>query len=395
LSPPALPADPASIVEEVLRWAVAQGATDIHFSPRPGDGVVRARIDGLLRDAFSLPAALFTKVASRIKILAELDISEKRRPQDGRISWSMDGRRLDFRVSSLPALHGESVVLRVLGRFGGPITIDELGLNQRERREVRSLISNPSGLVLVTGPTGAGKTTTLYAALLELATPERNVLSLEDPIEYEVPWAVQTAVQSRLDLSFAGLLRSVLRHDPDVIMVGEVRDPETAQIAVRAALTGHLVLTSLHTQRAADAVSALLQFGVPPYALAPALRGVINQQLVRSICSQCRTAFEYGEGLLEDPDLKRVLAPGTLPSFSIGQGCEECFQSGYRGRQAIFEILEVDAAIRELIFRSGSAAEIETAAVESGMLTLRQKGFRAVLEGITTAEEVVQAITLD
>jgi type II secretory ATPase GspE/PulE/Tfp pilus assembly ATPase PilB-like protein len=387
-----LPADPTSLVDALLERAVEGKATDIHLAPLPGACVVRARIDGLLRDIHTLDADLYPRVASRIKVLAEMDIAEKRRPQDGRISRVFGDRPVDFRVSAIPTLHGESLVLRVLDRASGLRAVDQLGLPPREARAFSSLVSQSSGLIIVTGPTGAGKTTTLYAGLVQVAVPERNCMTIEDPVEYEIPRVLQTAVQPRLGVTFAGLLRSILRHDPDIIMVGEIRDAETAEVCVRAALTGHLVLTSLHTQRAADAVSVLLNFGVKPYALAPALRGVVAQQLIREICPRCRTSFEYGEKILDDRELAGLLRPGETPSFSVGMGCEECFQSGYRGRRGIFELLEVTPEIQGLILASASADAIEEAAIRGGMATLRQNGFRAVLEGRTTVEEVVRAI---
>jgi type II secretory ATPase GspE/PulE/Tfp pilus assembly ATPase PilB-like protein len=374
---------------------VGEKATDLHFSPHEGGGVVRGRVDGLLREVHQLDGNLLNKVSSRIKVLAEMDIAEKRRPQDGRISRVLEDRAVDFRVSTIPTLYGESVVLRILDRSSGLRAIDQLGMPPREVKLLRSFLAEPSGLIIVTGPTGAGKTTTLYAGLQALAIPERNCLTIEDPIEYEIPRVLQTAVQHRLGVTFAGLLRSILRHDPDVIMVGEIRDAETAEVSVRAALTGHLVLTSLHTERAVHAISALLNFGVKPYALAPALRGVVAQQLFRVICPSCKSVFEYGEKLLDDPDFAEILPEGSKPSFSIGLGCDECFRSGYRGRRGLFEILEVNGAIRKLILRAASAEEIELAAVESGMMTLRRNGFRAVLEGLTTVEEVVRAVNID
>jgi type II secretory ATPase GspE/PulE/Tfp pilus assembly ATPase PilB-like protein len=392
---PAFPAEPTELLEALLRWAVQEKATDLHFSPHGGGGVVRGRVDGLLREVHLLDGHLLNKVASRIKVLAEMDIAEKRRPQDGRLSRVLEDHSVDFRVSSIPSLYGESVVLRILDRASGIRPIEQLGMPSRELKLLRSFLSEPSGLIIVTGPTGAGKTTTLYAALLALATPERHCLTIEDPIEYEIQGVLQTAVQHRLGVTFAGLLRSILRHDPDVIMVGEVRDAETAEVSVRAALTGHLVLTSLHTERAAHAVSALLNFGVKPYALAPALRGVVAQQLFRVICPSCKSVFEYGERFLDYPDFEGILKEGAKPSFSVGLGCDACFRSGYRGRQGLFEILEVNDAVRRLILRSAGAEEIEKAAVDTGMMTLRRNGFRAVLEGLTTVEEVVRAVNVD
>jgi type II secretory ATPase GspE/PulE/Tfp pilus assembly ATPase PilB-like protein len=367
-------------------------ATDIHLAPAPGGGLVRMRVDGLLRDVHELDKVVFPKVVSRIKVLGEMDIAEKRKPQDGRFSHPVDDRTVDLRISAIPTLHGESVALRILDRGTGLRRIDQLGMAGRETQVFSSFLADPSGLIVVTGPTGAGKSTTLYAALQSLAVPERNVMTIEDPIEYEVPRVLQTALQTKIGVGFAGLLRSILRHDPDVIMVGEVRDAETAEVCVRASLTGHLVLTSLHTQRASDAVTAFLNFGIKPYALAPALRGIVAQQLIREICPRCRTSFEYGEAALADPDLASLVPPGRQPSFSIGLGCEHCFGSGYRGRRAVFEVLDVSGPVQEAVLRGAHAEDLEKAAVEAGMSTLRRNGFRAVLEGVTTVEEVVRAV---
>lgn len=391
-----LPEDPVGLVDGLLAWAVNARATDLHFTPRPETALVRARVDGVLREIHSMPMDLFKRVVSRIKILAGVDIAEKRRPHDGRISWTFDDSRpVDFRLSAVPSLHGESVVLRVLDRSSGLLNLGQLGFSPRELGQFRSLITSPNGLVLVVGPTGAGKTTSLYAAVSEVACPERNVVTIEDPVEYGLTQILQTNVQTRIGLDFVDLLRSILRHDPDVILVGEIRDAETARVAVRAAHTGHLVLSSLHAQRASQAVAALFDFGVEPFAMASSLRGVVAQQLVRLICRECQTSFEYGDAVLNDPDFSRWLKEGQHLSFSIGMGCEACFQSGYAGRRALFEILEVGERLRETILTRPSATEVERVAVEMGMVSLRQNGFRSVLEGETTIEEVLQAVHVE
>ena len=389
------PADPTALIDALFAYAARERVTDLHFTPQADGGVVRARIDGHLREISRLDPQTFLKAASRLKVLAELDITERRRPQDGRISWGAEGREFDCRVSAIPTLHGESLSLRVLDRERSLLGIDQLGLPAQEAAHLRSALQHASGMTVVCGPTGAGKTTTLYAALSEVAVPERNVITIEDPIEYELPRVVQTAVQPKLGVDFATMLRSILRHDPDVIMVGEIRDPETADVAVRAALTGHLVLTSLHTERAANAVSALLNLGIKSYAVAPALRVVVAQQLIRTICGECRTRFEYGEAVLEDPDWRGLVPPGETPSFSIGMGCATCFQSGYRGRAGIFEVLAINDVLRGLILRGADAAELERAAAQCGMSSLRRNGFRAVLEGRTTVEEVARVVHIE
>lgn len=390
-----LPEDAVGIVDAILAWGVRKRATDLHFTPRREGGVIRARIDGVLREIHSLSGDRFKRVVSRIKVLAGVDIAEKRRPHDGRISWKLDDCAVDLRLSAIPSLYGESVVLRVLDRSTGLRRTDELGLSPRELGLFRSLFTGPNGLVLVVGPTGAGKTTSLYAAISEIAAPERNVVTIEDPVEYELAQILQTNVQTRIGLDFADLLRSILRHDPDVILVGEIRDSDTAQVAVRAAHTGHLVLSSFHAHRAAQAVTAMLDFGIQPFALAPTLRGVVAQQLVRLICPECQTSFEYGDSVLNDPDLALWLQEGERLSFSIGMGCDACFQSGYAGRRGLFEILEVNERLRETIITRPSASEVERVALEQGMISLRQNGFRAVVRGETTIEEVLQAVHVE
>ncbi|MEM7233054.1 MAG: GspE/PulE family protein [Planctomycetota bacterium] len=390
-----LPADASEAVDAILNWSVLKRATDIHFVPRADASVVRARIDGQLRDICEVDAETYRRYVSRLKVMAEVDIAERRRPQDGRLNRICDDRDVDFRLSLVPSIHGESVVLRVLDRSFGLVSLDGLGLGARETGRLRSLVSSPSGMVVVTGPTGAGKTTTLYAALAEASSPSRNAITIEDPVEYELPSVLQTAIQPKIGVHFADMLRSLLRHDPDVIMIGEIRDPETAAVAVRASLTGHLVLTSLHTQRASEAISTLVNLGVKPYALAPALQGVIAQQLVRKICASCRETFEYGDEVLADPDMARAIGEGETASFSIGNGCDECFQTGYRGRLPIVEILTINEAVRDTMYRDSSARAIERSAVECGMLTLRQKGFRAVTQGLTSIEEVVRAVPIE
>ena len=292
---PLLDLDPAGdaveIVDTLLAWGVREGATDLHLSAHLDGHLARARVDGQLRDLCVLPGEVFQRVVARVKVLAEADLAEHRRPQDRRFTASLGDHEVDFRVSVLPTHFGESVALRILDRSSGLLDMHQLGFTRRELAQVRSLLAQRGGLIVVSGPAGAGKTTTLYAALMELGGPERSIVTIEDPVEYEVARASQTSIRPDIGVTFPTLLRSVLRHDPDVILVGEIRDPETAQIAIRAALTGHLVLTSLHTRRAADTIIALQQLGARPYALAPALRGVIAQQLVALVCPACKTTF--------------------------------------------------------------------------------------------------------
>lgn len=376
-------------VNQVILEAVNSRATDIHFEPLEDELRIRYRIDGVLYPA-NTPASLKrfqAAITSRVKIMAGLDIAEKRRPQDGRIKARLAGEDIDMRVSTIPTMYGESVNIRLLPKRA--LRLEELGLPEDLYPKFENLIHKPHGIVLVTGPTGCGKTTTLHAALSKINSIEKKIITIEDPIEYELPGVSQIEVMPKIDLTFATGLRSILRQDPDVIMVGEIRDPETAEIAIRAAMTGHLVFSTLHTNDAAGAVARLVDMGVEPYLIASSLEGVVAQRLVRLVCPHCRRPVE--------PDVSYLAAlgfrwpPGRTEPLWKGEGCEECKGTGYLHRTAVFEMLIVTDAIRELIVDKAPAGEIKAAAVAAGMTTLREAGWRKVLAGETTVEEVLRA----
>ncbi len=374
------------LVDRLLRDAVEQRATDIHIEPEERVLRVRLRLDGMLRQTAVLPARLARPVAARIKILADLDIAETRTPQDGRINLELGDRRVDLRVSTLPTIHGENVVIRILDQSGIVLSLEELGLSPDHLALLERLLRRPNGILLVTGPTGSGKTTTLYTALAALNSMERSIFTLEDPVEYRLPIVRQTQVNPEAGMTFAAGLRALLRQDPDVILVGEMRDEETAELAVRAALTGHLVFSSLHTNNAAGALPRMIDMGIAPYLVASSVNAVVAQRLVRRICNRCTTPATYTE-----EELARLGLPEAagLPFFR-GEGCDACDHTGYRGRAAIFEILEVDDAIREQVHRRASSAEIHQAAVAAGMAPCRQDGIQKAMVGVTTLEEVVR-----
>ncbi|MBT0569147.1 Flp pilus assembly complex ATPase component TadA [Curvibacter sp. CHRR-16] len=359
-------ADDAPIIRmlnALLTQAARDGASDIHIEPYERNSSVRFRVDGSLREVVQTPRALHAALISRLKIMADLDISEKRLPQDGRISLRMGTRAVDVRVSTLPNNHGERAVLRLLDKSQDQKSLESVGMQGVVLKQFVDLIAQPHGILLVTGPTGSGKTTTLYAALSRLDSTQNNILTVEDPIEYELPGVGQTQVNAKIDLTFAKALRAILRQDPDVVMIGEIRDFETAQIAIQASLTGHLVLATLHTNDAPSAVTRLVDMGVEPFLLSSTLRGVLAQRLVRKLCSHCH-----------------------------GKGCDHCADLGYAGRTGVFELLTVDEHIADLVHRSAPEAEIRQAAMDRGMRTLRQDGQRLVDSGLTTLEELLRVV---
>ena len=375
------------LVSLMLFEAVRLGASDVHVQPHEDRLVVRMRVDGLLFDAFEVPKGLQEEVVSRIKVMGKMDIAEKRLPQDGRTTVRVGDRVIDLRIASLPASHGERVVLRLLDKSARLYTLDEVGMPSDVLRRFADMIQVEHGLVLVTGPTGSGKSTTLYAALQRINIRERNVLTLEDPIEYQLPGVSQTQVNPKKGLTFAMGLRNVLRQDPDIIMVGEVRDRETAVMAIQSALTGHLVFSTLHTNDAASAVTRLLDLGIEPYLAASSLVGVLAQRLVRKVCPHCaeppKVASSQMASLGIDPsrDLSRM---------RLGRGCERCRHTGYRGRAGVFELLTLDDTLRGLIQSKADASEIKRAAVRAGMRTLRDDGLEKALAGVTTFDEVAR-----
>ncbi|GAB4397558.1 MAG: type II secretion system ATPase GspE [Rhodoferax sp.] len=358
------------MLNALLTQAARDGASDIHIEPYERHSSVRFRVDGTLREVVQPNRALHAALISRLKIMAELDIAEKRLPQDGRISLRMGTRAVDVRVSTLPSAHGERAVLRLLDKSEGRLSLEALGMQGVVLKQFEHLVAQPHGIVLVTGPTGSGKTTTLYAALSRLDATRNNIMTVEDPIEYELPGVGQTQVNPKIELDFAKALRAILRQDPDIIMIGEIRDFETAQIAIQASLTGHLVLATLHTNDAASAVTRLTDMGVEPFLLASSLLGVLAQRLVRKLCPQCRVAA---------PD-------GTWRAV----GCSACGHSGYSGRSGIFELLVADDAIRALIHRRAAEAEVRAAALAAGMVLMRDDGARLVQSGLTSPEELLR-----
>jgi general secretion pathway protein E len=379
------------LVNQLIARAVETHASDVHLEPFPDRLRVRYRYDGVLHEVEPPPPRLQGAIISRVKIMARLDIAERRLPQDGRIKLTVRGHEIDFRVSTIPSLYGEKVVLRVLDRTAVEFDYEKLGLPLDVRQGVERLLELPNGMVLVTGPNGSGKTTTLYTGLLKLNTVARNVVTVEDPIEYQLTGINQIQVKPQIGLNFANLLRSILRQDPDVIMIGEIRDLETVQIAVQAALTGHLVLSTVHTNSAAATLTRLRDMGLEDYLMTATLRGVLAQRLVRRLCPVCKTPEPATPALIERFGLER-LAPTNEITLFHPKGCPECRGTGFRGRRAIAELLVPNRTIDRLIFEGAEEAAIERAAIEQGMRTIFDSGLIAALEGDTTIEEVVRCI---
>jgi len=375
------------MINALLLQALRERASDLHFEPYESRSVVRFRVDGVLHDVVEPPRALHAALVSRLKIMASLDIAEKRLPQDGRIALKLGDKQVDVRMSTLPTGAGERVVLRLLDKDAARLDLSALGMSDATLAQVDALIREPHGILLVTGPTGSGKTTTLYAALSRLPRGTTNMMTVEDPIEYALDGVAQTQVNARIELGFARALRSILRQDPDVIMIGEIRDLETAQIAVQASLTGHLVLATLHTNDAASAVTRLADMGVEPYLLASSLLGVLAQRLVRTLCPVCRVAAVPSDGearLVADLGLHPATPIATAP------GCDACNDSGFRGRTGIYELLRVDDAMRRLIHDRAGELELREAALRGGMRTLRTDGARLVAAQATSLAELVR-----
>jgi general secretion pathway protein E len=372
------------LVNLALFEAVQARASDVHLQPYEDTLILRMRIDGVLHDALQLPKRMQEELISRIKVMGRMNIAEKRLPQDGRATVQVGDRAIDLRIATLPTSFGERVVIRLLDKSSRLYNLAELGMESAPFAHFRRLISADHGLILVTGPTGSGKTTTLYAALQEINQRERNILTLEDPIEYQLPGVSQTQVSEKKGMTFASGLRSVLRQDPDIIMIGEIRDRETAVMAIQSALTGHLVFSTLHTNDAAGAVARLLDLGIEPYLLASSLAGVLAQRLVRRVCPDCASAAPAD-------DLERLNATSMLSDrVVITRGCSACRQTGYRGRLGIFELLLVDDAVRKQIQATSTASEINAAARSSGMASLREDGVAKVRAGVTTVDEVLR-----
>jgi type IV pilus assembly protein PilB len=375
------------LVNEILVQAVRMGATDIHFEPKRKGVRLRYRVDGDLVDVRTIPTGMKQAVIARVKVLADLNLTERRLPQDGRFSFQVDARRIDVRVSTLPNQHGERVVLRLLNNSQVKYSLDALGFSEANLQRFRSLIRQPYGMVLITGPTGSGKTTTLYAALQEISRPEINIMTCEDPVEYEIEDISQSNVNEKVGLTFAMQLRSILRQDPDVVLIGEIRDRETAEIACRASLTGHLVLSTLHTNDAAGAVPRLIDMGVEPFLISSSLIGVVGQRLLRRLCTHCRyeDTLTPQEQALLDGDVTRVYRP---------RGCPKCFQRGYSGRIAVHEVLLVNEAIRQLTLQRAEAQRILQEALQGGMVTMQEDALQKALAGVTSLQEVISKVGL-
>jgi type IV pilus assembly protein PilB len=372
----------------VLLQAIRDKASDIHFEPFEDEYKMRYRIDGVLYEMIPPPKYIAAALSSRIKVMANLDIAERRMPQDGRISLTVTGNPVDLRVSVLPTMFGESVVLRVLDRSQVSFDLSKLGLRPDAIKTVDQLIRKPNGIIIVTGPTGCGKTTTLYSALSELNTIDRKIITTEDPVEYDMDGMIQVQMKPDIGLTFARCLRSILRQDPDVILVGEIRDLETAEIAAQASLTGHLVFTTLHTNDAPSSIARLLDLGVEPFLITATIEGIVAQRLVRRICTNCKTAYEPDEVQLKELGLSEDDIKGK--EFYYGKGCSKCNGTGYRGRLGIFEIMVFDDEIRELIMNRASTNVLRMASLKKGMKLLRDNGLAAIYDGLTTLDEVVK-----
>jgi type IV pilus assembly protein PilB len=375
-------------VDLVMKQAIQDRASDIHFEPFEHDFKIRYRVDGALYEMAPPPRHLASPVISRVKVMSNLNIAERRLPQDGRIQREVAGRQVDMRVSTLPTQFGESVVLRVLDRSSVNLSLEALGMPPKIYDYLMKTIDLPNGIFIVTGPTGSGKTTTLYACLDKMNTVDAKVLTAEDPVEFDIDGIVQVPVHEAIGLTFAKVLKAFLRQDPDRIMVGETRDMETAQIAIQASLTGHLVLTTLHTNDAPGAVTRLIDMGVEPFMISASLEGVLGQRLIRKVCKQCSTPYEPTEAVLK----QLGLSPHEIgdKSFYYGSGCPACNNTGYRGRKGIYELLDVTEPIRELINQRAPGVVLKQKAIELGMSTLREDGLRCIFEGETSIEEVLK-----
>ncbi|MCL4743338.1 MAG: Flp pilus assembly complex ATPase component TadA [Phycisphaerales bacterium] len=380
-----------NLVNVALLTAVKDGASDIHIEPEKRGTRVRYRIDGVLRDLMKPPPGMHAAIVSRIKVIGKMDIAEKRLPQEGRVRIVAEGREIDLRVSSLPTLLGEKLVVRILDKQNLRVRLEDLGFRQEAIETFKRILRQSHGLVLVTGPTGSGKTTTLYSALDLLRSPERNIITVEDPVEYQLDLVNQTGVNESIGLTFARCLRSILRQDPDIIMVGEIRDEETARVAVQAALTGHGVLATLHTNDAPGAVARLVDMNVESYLLSSALNGAVAQRLARTLCPSCETKYYPAEHVLRDAGLDGL----TGRAFKKGAGCQACHNSGYHGRLGVYEVMEVTPDVRQLIYRGTSSHELRRTLKQHGYKTLREEGVLLALDGKTSLEEVLRVTKSD
>lgn len=399
---PALPGelDPADekivlLVGGLFQLALTLGASDIHLEPGRETGVARIRIDGVLHDVRRLPADVFRAMLVRVKIMSDMNLDVTGTPQDGRIHVNVADRKYDIRVSVIPAVFGESAVLRILDQSSVLIGLEKLGFMDDDRERLRRLCHKPNGLLIFTGPTGSGKTTTMYSCLMEMNAETSKILTIEDPVEYLLPGIVQTAVNVRNGYTFVSGLRAFLRQDPDVLMIGEVRDRDTLLISIQAALTGHLVITSLHTQDAADALTRMVDLGAEPFLVASSVAGIMAQRLARKLCQHCKQSAELPKAVLDDVRAKALAGGYAIPKDAVfyqAVGCEQCGQRGFRGRTGIFEVLEMTPAVREAFLNKAPKEELVAVAVKDGTHTLLADGIRKATEGITTVEEVLRVV---
>ncbi len=381
------------LLNMVLLLAIRDGASDIHFEPFEHEFRIRLKADGVLQEMVPPPKHLAFAITTRIKVMANLDIAERRLPQDGRIELNVGGHPVDLRVSVLPTLFGESVVMRVLDRGVVSLDLTKVGLAPAMLRQFREVIQRPNGIVLVTGPTGSGKTTTLYSALSELNTVDDKLITTEDPVEYDIDGIVQVPIDAEIGNTFAACLRAILRQDPDRILVGEIRDVETAEIAVQAALTGHMVFSTLHTNDSPSTVTRLRDMGVPPFLITATVEAILAQRLVRRICANCREEVVPGADVMADLQLTTDQTVGK--KFFRGKGCEKCNRTGYKGRLGLYELLIMTDELRDMIMRNASTEDLREAARKNGMVTLRDSGMEGIFGGLTTAEEVIRETILD
>jgi type IV pilus assembly protein PilB len=381
------------LLNMILLLAIKEQASDIHFEPFEDEFKVRVKADGMLYEMVPPPRHLANAIITRIKVMAELDIAERRLPQDGRIELNVGGNSVDLRVSVLPTLFGESVVMRVLDRTVVQLDLNKIGMDPNTLARFRETIKRPNGIVLVTGPTGSGKTTTLYSALNELNDIETKIITTEDPIEYDIEGIIQVPVNPDIQVTFANVLRAILRHDPDTVLVGEIRDYETAEIAVQSALTGHLVFSTLHTNDAPSAITRLRDMGVEPFLITATVEAILAQRLVRRICVECRTEFEPSDELLME--LQLPIETARQYSFYYGRGCQRCNNSGYKGRTGLYELLDVTDDIRDLVTSNASVDDIRNFARSQGMTTLREAGLKLIFDGVTTIDEVVRETVME
>jgi len=383
------------LVNAIISKAIETRASDIHIEPYEDEVKIRYRVDGKLRSIMSLHPSMKNRIVTRIKIMSKLNIAEKRLPQDGRMRIKVSDKDIDVRVSVVPSIYGEKVVLRILDKTGVVMKLDALGFEESDLKRFRDAVHQPYGIVLITGPTGAGKTTTLYASLKEIMSDEINIMTVEDPVEYSIKGITQVTIRESIGLTFPSVIRSFLRQDPDVILVGEIRDPETASIAVKAALTGHLVLATMHTNDAPTAVDRLVEMGVERYLIASSLIAVVAQRLVRVICSHCKVNINVPFTSIEGTGLESMVPSNDTITLYKGKGCENCDFTGYRGREAVYEVMTVSDTIRKMILEGKSAKELKKQAVKEGMSTLRINGLKKVLRGITTLEEVLSNTSIE